>query len=188
MDKKSDERVLYDNYPSTEAFEYAKGYLLELAEDTDTDNKTKEELLAEIADQDVYCQMTFEDERNFEDFKSEFTSFINKSDYGFILMGSCGLWNGRKAAGTIINRFSDLTSAFHDYIKFYDVGGHLYFESTHHDGTNSFEIKELTEKGRYYLDNHIFDSLKDAHCSLFNSNFYSKLPRYAEKVWGCKAK
>ena len=31
-------------------------------------------------------------------------------------------------------------------LKRYDVNGHLYLNASHHDGTNRFEIKRLTER------------------------------------------
>lgn len=51
-----------------------------------------------------------------------------------------------------------------DYFRIYDENGHMYLTCSHHDGTNHFEIKIVTEKG------------------------YTVLPRFAEKIYGCKAR
>ena len=59
-------------------------------------------------------------------------------------------------------------------------------KASHHDGTNYAELKELTCKGSNYAADHRYDSDREVHEKLWNSNFYTRLPHYAHKVWGCK--
>ena len=64
---------------------------------------------------------------------------------------------------------------------------YLYLDCTHHDGTNSYEIKKLTDKGIAYLSNYENNwdgtrSLQYVHDKIMES--YSVLPNFAHKVYG----
>lgn len=107
-------------------------------------------------------------------------------------MGHCGLWYGNRAAGTIFDDFGQMfatTTQDCDYWKIYDVNGHLYLECSHHDGTNHFEIKRITNKGVAYLKNwesNWSDKRSEQYVHEKIMSRYSVLPRFAEKVYGCK--
>lgn len=182
-------RTLFSNYhwendeQGKDRYDYAREYLFE-----EYGEERGWKSADDIPDDDVYEEVNLQEEMEWNDFKSEFGRFIENSPNGFLLCGTVGTWRGRLAGGFYVNSFSDLTRFWKDcdYIKVYDEKGHLYIEASHHDGTNYAELKELTAKGDSYKDNHYYDSDREVHGVIFNNNFFSKLPRYAHKVWGCK--
>ena len=149
---------------------------------------SKWETMEDIPDEDVYNFVDNNEEWEWDDFKTEFGHFIKKSDYGFLLVGDVGTWRGNIAGGCYVNKFDDLYTFWEDCrdIKVWDEGGHLYIKASHHDGTNYAELKELTQAGSNYKDEHYWDSDKETHEKLWNSTYYTRLPHYAHKVWGCK--
>lgn len=77
-----------------------------------------------------------------------------------------------------------------DYIHIYDDKGHLYISATHHDGTNSVEVKILTEKGvelydEWENDEGVFSNLSEMeiHTKIMNDNKFSEIPNFVERVW-----
>jgi len=142
----------------------------------------------DVPEREVYDEVATYEEFEWDDFKREFGRFIENSRNGFLLCGTVGTWRGRFEGGSYVNSFSDLAEFWKDcdYIKVYDEKGHLHIEASHHDGTNYAELKELTDKGSAYKDNHYYDSDREVHGVIFNNNFFSRLPHYAHKVWGCK--
>lgn len=150
------------------------------------DQKWESEL--DIPDDIVSDEVYFQDSVSYDDFKREFSGFINQSANGFLLCGTIGRWTGPCSGGCYINCFDDLYNFWGgcDYIKVYDKKGHLYIEASHHDGTNYAELKEITDKGGIYKNSHYYDSDREVHDTLFNNNFYTRLPHYAHRVWGCK--
>lgn len=116
----------------------------------------------------------------------EINMFFN-GDNMYLIMGTIGTWRGPMKGGFVFSTLNQLRKAWKycDYIKIYDVNGHLYIKCSHHDGTNYFEVKMLTEKGKKYInDIHTGKSNREIHTTIWNSNFFSKLPHYAYKVFG----
>lgn len=106
----------------------------------------------------------------------------------FLCRGTVGRWNGDFDAGNIVYSFDELADAWRDcdYIKLYDINGHFYIEATHHDGTNCFEVKKVTEAGAEYIDNHYWNySDRELHERLFNNSHYTHLPHFANSIYGC---
>lgn len=189
MKKSNNEHILFSNYfwendnYGMDKYDYAREYLFtEYSEDEGW--KTETDVPENRVIDEVYSQSEWE----WEDFKAEFGKFIKDSYNGFILIGDCGLWDGRSAGGCYINKFDDLYNFWDGCrdIKVWDDCGHLFIKATHHDGTNYAELKELTCKGSNYANNHYYDSDEDVHNTIWNSNFYSRLPHFAHKVWGCR--
>lgn len=183
MKKKPKERVIYSNYDLWEEYpdDYIKNIILEDSYGLDL---TEED----ITDDDIWRLRYREDEFAWEEIWCEILYFFKGKTVGFF--GTVGLWNGRYMAGKI----GDFEKLFYEatkdcvYLKFYDVNGHLHLTCSHHDGTNYFEIKEISDKGIKYLDNWEWgnDSRTEqyVHTQIFNR--YSRTPRFAEKIWGCK--
>ncbi len=183
------QHILFSNYFfendefGKDHYDYAREYLFtEYAEDEGWESED------DIPDERVTEEVYQQSEWDWEDFKVEFEHFLKESTNGFLLVGTCGCWDGTYDGGCYVNKFDDLYKFWDhcEYIKVYDEGGHLYIEASHHDGTNYAELKELTCKGSNYADNHRYDSDQEVHDKLWNSNFYTRLPHYAHKVWGCK--
>jgi len=181
--------ILYSNYfwendeHGKDAYDYAREYLFEVySEDEDWENQD------EVPEERVIEQVYSDDECNFDDFKYEFSKFIDESRNGFILCGTVGRWDGRYNGGCYVHDFDDLYKFWDGCrdIKVYDEKGHLYIEATHHDGSNYAELKEITDKGEEYVCDHMYDSDEDVHSTLVSCNFYTRLPHYAHKVYGCK--
>jgi hypothetical protein len=71
-----------------------------------------------------------------------------------------------------------------DYIKVIDENGHLKIYGYHHDGSDSYELKKLTKKGFEFADRNYFARDRQLHQTIMNNNFYSALPRIAERLYG----
>lgn len=180
------ERIIYDNYDLYE--KYTDKVIMDVArecewieEDEEPSDNQIDEWRYELdeGDHDIAIEQL-----------KEF--FVGKT-VGFF--GEVGLWHGTYKAGKI----GDFENLYYkaigdcDYIKIYDENGHLYLTCSHHDGTNCFEIKVVTDKGKDYLENWEYDyyindkrTEKYIHNQIYKR--YSKLPRFAEEVYGCKAR
>lgn len=118
----------------------------------------------EIIDEDLWRWRDEEMELDWENEKEMLTGYFDDKEVIFI--GAVGLWHGTyeaKEKGDFWQLF-DKAMKDCDYFRIYDTNGHLHLTCSHHDGTNHFEIKVVTKKG------------------------YTVLPRYAQKVFGCKAR
>jgi len=108
-----------------------------------------------------------------------------------LFVGSIGRWNGNFDGGDI-GEFEDLyykALKDCDYVKVSDNNGHLYITGTHHDGTNSFEVKVLTDKGEEYYDNWNYgyssrlDNLSEQEILKNIYERYSRLPNYYKTMY-----
>ena len=148
----------------------------------------KWETMDDIPEDKVNRRVYSNEEWDWESFEYEFSQFIKDSEYGLLLCGEVGTWRGKQSGGCYIEEFNDLYKFWNhcDYIKVYDEGGHLYIRASHHDGDNFAELKALTSAGYEYAKEHYCDDDQEVHEKLWNSTYYTRLPHYAHKVWGCK--
>lgn len=174
------ERIIYSNYYNAELFEETKEYLF------DEHNDGKWDSIEDVPDEKVWDEINFMNDITWEDERARLMEFFD-SGY-FLLQGDVGTWRGNMRGGYVIRGYYDLVKAWNDcdYVKIYDVNGHFYIECSHHDGTNFYEVKELTDKGYDYIDRHCWDSEEEVHNKVFNSSNYSRLPHFAHKMYGCK--
>ena len=135
---------------------------------------------------------TYDDDQDtpeWEDVKEELTNFFDDGGT-WILRGTNQCWNGTYGAGTIFTDFiSMLATATKDcdYIHLYDQNGHFHLQCSHHDGTNHYEIKRLTDKGIAYLENweeNVSDTRSERYVHDQIIKHYSTLPHYARKMYG----
>lgn len=128
--------IIFDNYNVTENYDLAIENLIENGYYSTAEEIPEAEIWEEVADME---HIWFDDERTMME---EF--FSGKT---LLVCGSVGRWNGRFAAGKVIE-YDDLWKCWSDcdYISIYDEGGHFYIKASHHDGTNIYEVKVLTEK------------------------------------------
>lgn len=152
-------RVIYDNYDPCET--YTDDDLIEMARECEWVNEDEE-----ITD-DMLWKWRYEEVANDWDNEAyELSRFWENKTAVFL--GSVGLWHG---VYTIKPEEGKWWQLFYkaiedcDYWRIYDENGHMYLTCSHHDGTNHFEIKMKPEGKRYYV-----------------------LPRYAETVYGSKAR
>ena len=104
----------------------------------------------------------------------------------YIVLADLGLWNGRFDGGKIITGlWNAISKCFEDYNEIYEEGGRLKVTAHHHDGTNYFQIKELTERGKGYAERHEWDmSDRELHQKLFNDSHYSRNVRAFKEIYG----
>jgi hypothetical protein len=174
--KKAAERIIYNNYDLWEDYaEDAREILTENGE--------------EITDEKIWDQIDFQNEINWEDAQGALTDFFDGENW--ILFGYTGRWDGNYKAGCV---FDDFMKMFYtaakdcDYVKFWDENGHFYLMCSHHDGTNTYEIRKITDRGSEYLKNWEYnwsDSRTEEYIHDQIIKRYSTLPHFAHKVYGC---
>ena len=72
----------------------------------------------------------------------------------YLVRGQLGLWNGVFPGGQVIYGLSQaIGKCLEDNNRVYQSGRRLCVSAAHHDGTNQFEIFELTEKGEAWYIN-----------------------------------
>lgn len=140
----------------------------------------------DITDSDIYNERRLIEEAYWEDAEYELKKFFNNGN-AWLLTGTLSLWDGNHRGGFIFSTFDEFVRCLNDceYIKIVDDDGHLHVQCSHHDGTNYFEIKELTECGGDWYEANQYDySDRELHDILWESNMYTKIPHFAERVYG----
>ena len=115
-------------------------------------------------------------------------SYEAKREEGiFIIIGTLGLWNGNFRGSCMVkgNLLDAFSKCLEDYNRIYMYNKQLHVEATHHDGTNNFVIKKLTERGENYLEEHGWE-YDDAEMNrrLFTNSHYSHHIDYFSKLYG----
>ena len=177
--------TIFDNYDVSAAYSYALENLIE--------NEIYDDI-EEVPESAVWDEVYEMENINWDDARREMEQFFD----GKMLLvgGSVGRWDGTYAAGKVI-KYEDLWKCWQDcdYISIYDQGGHFHIEASHHDGTNHFEVKILTEKGAELYDRWDYDwtiwqncSEREVHEKLWKNTKYSHIPHFARDVYGCKTR
>lgn len=138
-----------------------------------------EEILQRYIDDTNHCYL--------EDVEGEISHYEKTNGQRqYIILADLGLWNGRFDGGDIIvGLWNAISKCFEDYNEIYEEGGRLKVTAHHHDGTNYFQIKELTERGEEYAERHKWDmSDRELHQKLFNDSHYSRNVRAFKEVYG----
>lgn len=172
------ERIIFDNYSPWETYpdEEVKEMLLE------SGNYTEDE----ITESDIWERRNWEMKGWWDNEKEMLTNFFDGKTV--MMFGGVGRWNGISkgfSVGDFWKLYNDIMKDC-DYVKLYDENGHFYITCSHHDGTNCVEIRIVTDKGIDYLER-CDESWRDPNGNQLMHK-YTKLPRYAEKVFGCKAR
>lgn len=173
------ERRIYDNYDLDEIYpDEMIREILDLEDDEELD------------DEDAWNWRYTQTEFDWDDALCELKKFFEGKTVGFF--GEVGRWNGVCRGGKIGDFEKILYDAISDcdYIKIYDENGHLHLTCSHHDGTNHFEIKIITENGEKYNDNWEYSGWYDkrTQAEVYDQIYkrYSLLPHYCHKQYGCK--
>lgn len=176
------ERIIYNSYDLWEDYaEDCREFLAEVYEDD------------EITDDMIWDKICAYDSIDWDDEHERLKEFFTGHGY-FMIRGTVGRWDGSHAAGHIFNDFDEMFyEATRDcaYVKMWDEDGHFYLKCSHHDGTNLFEIKRITDKAYQFADNWSYNwddkrTEAEIHDIIWDSNFLSSLPHYAHKVYGCR--
>lgn len=105
----------------------------------------------------------------------------------YIILADLGLWDGRAEGGKIIKGlWNAISKCFEDYNHIYEYRRRLCIDAIHHDGTNHFQIKELTPVGMDYMENHPYISDRELHQRLFKDSHYSHEVTMFKKMYGWK--
>lgn len=102
---------------------------------------------------------------------------LNKQAEQFLMIGSCGLWNGRVNGGKILNNLMDFTQYTFDYtiIELKENTGEIRIETHHHDGVNNYTIKPISKRGETFIDNHYYNLTdEELHNKLYNTRGLTK--------------
>ena len=104
----------------------------------------------------------------------------------YIIVAKLGLWNGTFDGGKIVEGLANvIRECFEDYNRLYVDGRRLRISASHHDGTNTFEVKELTDKGVDYASRHDYDTEpRELHAKLFSSSNYSREVKLFADLYG----
>lgn len=177
------ERCIYSNYDIIE--NYPDDVIIEeLMESSVVDNES------EITEQMIWEERNFLDSNDWEYEKERLMDFFLNNGENWIIAGKVGRWDGVYSGAFIFKTFDEMfykVTKDCDYIHFYDENGHLYLSCAHHDGSCSFEIKEVTDKGYDYYnnwENNLDDKRSEKYVYNQIFNRYSKLPHFAHKVYG----
>lgn len=175
--KEAQRRTIYNNYNLWDDYEE---FARENLADNGNENPSNDEIWEEI-----YLQDSF----NWDDEKERLENFFAEGTW--ILRGINEFWYGRKEAGIIFTDFMDMfnkATTDCDYVHIYDENGHLFLKCSHHDGTNFYEIKKVTDKGIDYIDrwkDNWNDKRTEEYIHDRVMEKYSTLPHFAHTVYGC---
>ena len=137
------------------------------------------------SDDELWQEWYDQNERDWDDIESEVKYHDERGSY--LIIASLGLWNGRFDGGKIINGYLNkvIRACFEDYNKVYWQDKNLKVEATHHDGTNYFIIKKLTDRGIEFYNNHCYDyDDRTMHQKLFKDAHYSHSVDFFARIYG----
>lgn len=104
----------------------------------------------------------------------------------YLIIANLGLWFGNRRGGKVVKGlWNAISSTLEDYNTIYQEGRTLRVDATHHDGTNHFEIYELTEKGEeWYNRNNDWRSREDICETLYNNKKYRRNVQFFNNLYG----
>lgn len=170
MTKKVREITLFDNFSGYD-FDEVKQDLMECND------------LESISDEQVWnciSDMEREDWDNAIDMLKDLCC-----DNKVIAMGSCGTWRGNFDAVKMFDNIEKAINACVQHCDYIEIKvnsvGNIAVRAAHHDGTNIFEIRVVTEKGENYFDKWNYsDTTTMTDYQVFEKIFGSKV--YSKKV------
>lgn len=165
---KSKKRIIYTN----DSYEVNRDYYREQMEFEEGRPITENELdhMIDAVQEDDWYSMV-----------NRITEHENKNGKSlYIIRGDLGLWNGNKSGYKVVKgMLSAIHACLEDANTIYTQGRKLCISATHHDGTNNFTIKELTERGEHKWDKSdcfidYSDLFYDSRCSTYKTLFHAK--------------
>lgn len=146
---------------------------------------TPEEIEKHMADESAYydwigdtLQMRLEDER----------ANVPNDDIAYIIKADIGRWNGRYDGGKIIEGIwntIDTCIYREDYVKIYHDGMQLCIDTSNHDASSFFQIKEITDLGMEMVDKwdgKYFD--EEIHNKLWGNTHYTRHVKAFREAYG----
>lgn len=106
----------------------------------------------------------------------------------YVIKARIGTWRGTFDAGKVVIGMRNVIRACCkdcDYITIFYKNNQFKIVGHHHDGTNTFVIRELTDKGCDYFDRNNYDQTdREMHNHLFNSHRWSKMVSIFPEIYG----
>lgn len=147
-------KMIYDSTCDIQDYE---GYLEGFLEETRI-SKSDYETTPQVWEMDFDKYIYREKECEYNDEITNITYYENTHNKKtYVIKGFIGLWHGTYEGGKIIKGMKNVIIKCHggeEYFKFYMDGKIMKFMVSHHDGTNNFYIKELTERGEKFYETH----------------------------------
>lgn len=141
-----------------------------------------------VEDEEKINNYAFETIQDYlDDVKTEIECHENTHDYKtYLIIADLGLWFGNRRGGKVVKGlWNAISSTFEDYNTIYQEGRTLKVDAIHHDGTNHFEIYELTEKGEeWYNRNNDWRSREDVCETLYNNKKYRRNVQFFNNLYG----
>lgn len=124
----------------------------------------------DITEQEIYAQIDDDWE-----YAQDLLKTLDKQADHFLMVGSCGLWNGRVNGGKFLDDLLDFTKYLYDntIITLDTKTGIIEIETMHHDGTNYYTIKPITKLGERFYESWLYE---DKHAEIkFVEEMHDKL-------------
>lgn len=111
-----------------------------------------------------------------EDLAYELKRLINNADNGIILDGTVQFWDGCGHGGAFAGDWDEFLRILNGYEVIVSAKGRqLFFDLVHHDGTHSFEMRRVTEKGYAWYNNNPYLHTSDYAQHLASVKGYTKM-------------
>lgn len=140
----------------------------------------------EFTEQAVLNHISQQEQFDWEDMLETLAKTEERA-YGWVICGAAGTWRGNFPAMDKFDNAGDMIRSITqdcDFIKVeYSTQGKLRIAAAHHDGTHCFECKLLNHNGHNTYNEWNFENkyynLSEYQIleKLYNSNFYTRLPR-----------
>lgn len=171
------EQIYFNNYDGYD-YETIKETLIE----DGYDEPSEEQVYSRMSDWEYYDWMDM-----IHELKDKICSSV-------LVTGTCGTWRGNFAGGKVFSE-SDLYKNEDSLLEhilnkagkdcnYFKIGlneqGNMFIQCSHHDGTNYYEVKNLTDKGWQAYDDWNYGirfknvTEQEMHEKLYNSNYYSR--------------
>lgn len=158
----------WDRDEAKEMFFEARGY------ETDDDDEL-DEFIDEMNQEYLYDEQS----------NIEFYEKTHEQKY-YVILAKLGLWDGVHDGGKVLKGlWNAIRACLEDYNTIYQDGKLLKVKAIHHDGTNYFEIRELTEKGvGYYERNKDWLDREHVNNRLFTDCHFSNHVKMFNELYG----
>lgn len=155
--------ILCSNYDYSRYLNDAREYLESI--DAEINDESVDRMAYEWAEEDVKFYLDCIDKHIFS--------------HPLLVTGSVGRWDGTYNGGKVIDNTRDFWDLLVDcaYVELASEKNHLYIKCSHHDGTNHYEIRELTNRGYKFWREYAWDMDRRRMCEYLKYNFNSRLPK-----------
>ena len=176
--------LLYDDNYDENRFNEAKNFLAE--QDTEEYGIDFEEAFEGVDDSRVWEQLEFENDLDYDEAKKRIEELLG--DSYLLAIGNIGTWRGDFEGGQIFYDFKEFSRQAFKYaynVRIEIEDGILKIEVGHHDGTDIYEIKPLSIRGKEAYDGWErgypgFErfwnfSMREIHKKLWDKPYYTRI-------------